>query len=179
MRSFLCENLCSESFPDLDRKFIKCRDSWNKRDARRSGDSEIELLTDPVIRNIFYPIRKPRWTFSGWCSFCRSRTQECFRQRLGDERARSNFGLKISFGMKHREREVHSEKLHSKIGGQRTRGGKSGRIMVKASRHQFIANLPVKLLMQWFGRCAIQPDHFKSEYRMSTALVLNIWRRMF
>jgi len=51
--------------------------------------------------------------------------------------------------------------------------------MVKASRHQFIANLPVKLLMQWFGRCAIQPDHFKSEYRMSTALLLKMWRRMF
>jgi hypothetical protein len=34
--------------------------------------------------------------------------------------------------------------------------------MVETSRRKFIANLPVKLLMQWFGRCAIQPDHFKS-----------------
>jgi len=105
----LCENLCSEPFPNFDGKFIQGGDSWNKGDTGRPGDSEIELLTGPMIRNVFYPIRKPRWTFSGWCSFCRSRTQEGFRQRLGDERARSDFGLKISFRMKPREREVHSE----------------------------------------------------------------------
>ena len=74
MRSFLCENLSSESFPNFDGKFIQGGDSWNKGDAGRPGDSEIELLTDPVIGNIFYPIRKPRWTFCVRCCSCRSRT---------------------------------------------------------------------------------------------------------
>jgi hypothetical protein len=32
--------------------------------------------------------------------------------------------------------------------------------------------------MQWFGRCAIQPDHFKSHYRMATPFPLEIWRWM-
>src|SRR5437773_2616278 len=63
MRSFLCENLCPESFPNFDGKFIQPGDSWNKGDTGRAGDSEIELLTGPVIGNIFYSIRKPRGTF--------------------------------------------------------------------------------------------------------------------
>ncbi|KAG0505738.1 MAG: hypothetical protein Udaeo_09010 [Candidatus Udaeobacter sp.] len=125
MRSFLRENLCSESFPDFNGKFIQRGDSWNKGDAGRPGDSEIELLTDPVIGNIFYPIRKSRWTFCWWCCFCRSRTQESFRQRFRDEGARSNFRLKISFRMKPREREVYREARYSEIGGQCARGGKS------------------------------------------------------
>jgi hypothetical protein len=33
--------------------------------------------------------------------------------------------------------------------------------------------------MQWFGRCAIQPDHFKSHYRMAASLPLKTWRWMF
>jgi hypothetical protein len=33
--------------------------------------------------------------------------------------------------------------------------------------------------MQWFGRCAIQSDHFKSHYRMATPLPIKIWRWMF
>src|SRR4029077_17308581 len=109
MRSFLCENLCSESFPDFDGKFIQGGDSWNKRDAGRPGDSEIELLTGPVIGNIFYPIRKSRWTFCVWRCSCRSRIQKGFRQSLRDEGARSNFRLKISFRMKPRECEVYRE----------------------------------------------------------------------
>jgi hypothetical protein len=50
--------------------------------------------------------------------------------------------------------------------------------MVETSRRELIANLPVKLLMQWFGRCAIQPDHFESHYRMATPLPMKIWRWM-
>jgi hypothetical protein len=42
--------------------------------------------------------------------------------------------------------------------------------MSETSRRQFIANLSVKLLMQWFGRCAIQPDHFKSHDGVATPL---------
>jgi hypothetical protein len=33
--------------------------------------------------------------------------------------------------------------------------------------------------MQWFGRCAIQPNHFKSQDRMATPLSMRIWRWMF
>ena len=40
--------------------------------------------------------------------------------------------------------------------------------MVKASRDEFIANLPIQLLVQWFGCSAIQPNHFKSQDRMAT-----------
>src|SRR4030095_15919165 len=109
MRSFLCENFCSESFPNFDGKFIQGGDSRDKGDAGRPGDSEIELLTHPVIGNIFYPSRKSRWTFRVLCCLCRSRTQEGFRQRLRDEGARSNFRLKISLRMKPREREVYRE----------------------------------------------------------------------
>src|SRR4051794_37144170 len=109
MRSFLRQNLCSQPFPDFDGKFIQRGDGWNKGDTRRPGDSEIELFTGSVIRNIFYPIRKPRWTFCGWYCFCRSRTQEAFRQRLRNKGARSNSRLKISFRMKPRQREVYRE----------------------------------------------------------------------
>ena len=115
MRSFLCENLCSEPFPNFDGKFIQGGNGWNKGDAGRPGDSEIKLLTDPVIWNIFYPTREPRWTFYVWCCFWRSRTQEGFRQRLGDEGARSNFRSKISFRMEPREREVYREARYSEV----------------------------------------------------------------
>src|SRR4029077_11610958 len=145
MRSFLCENLCSESFPNFDGKFIQSGDSRNKRDAGRPSDSEIELLTDPVIWNIFYPLRKPRWTFCVWYRFCRSRTKKGFRQRLRDKGSRSNFRLKISFRMKPRKREVYREARHSEINSQCARRRKSRRIMVETSRREFIANLPVKL----------------------------------
>src|ERR1700752_4740676 len=109
MRSFLCENLCPESFPNLDGKFIQGRDCWDKGDTGWSGDSEIELLAGSVIWNISNPMRKPCWTFCGWCCFCHSRTQESFGQCLRDEGARSNFRLKVSFRMKPREREIYRE----------------------------------------------------------------------
>jgi len=81
--------------------------------------------------------------------------------------------------MKPRKSEAYRESRYSKIRGQRARGGQSGRIIVEASRDQFIAYLAVKLMMQWFGCSAIQPDHFKSEYRMATSLPMKIWRWMF
>jgi hypothetical protein len=81
--------------------------------------------------------------------------------------------------MKPRECEVYGEARHSEIGGQCARRGKPRRVVIETSRHEFIANLPVKLLMQWFGRCAIQSDHFESHYRMATPLPIKIWRWMF
>src|SRR4030095_4675140 len=126
MCSFLCKNLCSESFPNFDGKFIQGSDSWNKGNTGRAGDSEIELLTDPVIWDIFYSLRQSRWAFGVWCCFWRSRTQKGFRQRLRDEGARSDFRLKISFRVNPREREVHCESRNSQIGCQHTGGGDSG-----------------------------------------------------
>src|SRR5262249_23274197 len=147
---------------NFDRKFIQRCNSRDKGDAGRPGDSEIELLTGPMIRNLFYAVGKPRWTFGRECCFCSSRTQESFRQRLRDERTRSNFRLKISFRMKSREREVYCEAGYSETRSQCARGWNPRRIIIESSRREFITNLPVKLFMQWFGRCAIQPDHFKS-----------------
>jgi hypothetical protein len=66
--------------------------------------------------------------------------------------------------MKPGERQIYREAGHSEIRSQCARGWKSRRIIVETSRRDFIANLPVKLLMQWFGRCTVQPDHFKSHY---------------
>src|SRR6266480_5298506 len=172
MRSFLCENLYSESFPNFDGKFIQGSDSWNKGDAGRPCDSEIELLTDPVIRNIFYPIRKPRRTFCGWCCFCRVRTQESFGQWLRDECARSYSRLKIAFRMKPRESDVYREPRYSQVSGQLTRGRQSGRVIVESCRNQFIANLAIKLFMKRFVRGAIEPNHIKGHDRMATPLFL-------
>src|SRR5207247_7858601 len=133
MRSFLCENLCSESFPYFDRKFIECCDSGDKGDPGRACDSEIKLFSDSIIGNISYAIRKARWALQRSCCVCRSCTQESFWQRLRDEGARSNFRLKISFRMKPREREVYGEARHSEIGSQCARRGKSGRVIVETS----------------------------------------------
>src|SRR6267378_2067493 len=175
MRSFLCENLCSESFPYFDRKFIECRDRGDKGDPGRPCDSEIKLFSDPIIGNISYAIRKARWALQRSCCVCRSCTQESFRQRLREECAGSNFGSKISFSMKPRKSEVYRESRYSKIRSQRARGGQSGRIIVEASRDQFIAYLAVKLMMQWFGLRATQRDPFKTEYRTATSLPMKIW----
>src|SRR5260370_42195552 len=115
MRSFLCENLSSESFPNFDGKFIQGGDRRHKGDTGRPGDSEIKLLTDPVIRNIFCPTREPRWTFYVWFCFCRARTQESFGQRLHDECARSNSRLEIAFRMKPGESDVYRETRYSQV----------------------------------------------------------------
>jgi hypothetical protein len=174
MRSLLCEDFCSESFPYCDRKFVKRCDSGDKRDTWRPGDSEIKLVADPLIRNTSYSIGKAGRAFYVWLCSYRLRTQESFGQRLGDEGARSNSRLKITFCMKSRESDVYSETRYSQVGGQVTRGGESGRVVVEACRNQFIANLAVKLFMKWFICGAIKPNHFKRHDRMASSLLL-IW----
>src|SRR6516162_7335430 len=99
MRSFLRENLCSKSFPYFDRKFVERSDSGNKGDARRPGDSKIELFSDSLIRNVFYAMRKARRAFYMRFRLCCPRTQKSFGQRLGGECARSDSRLKITFRM--------------------------------------------------------------------------------
>src|SRR6266496_2332858 len=171
MRPFFCEDFYSESFPNFDRKFVKRRDSRDKGDTGRPGDSEIELFSGPMIRNISYPIRKTGRAFCTWGCFRRMSTEKSFRQRLGDECARPNSRLKITFRMKPRESEVHSKSRYSQVGGQRARGGKPGRVVVEVCRNQFIANLTIELLMERFVRSTIEANHFKSHDRMAPALL--------
>src|SRR5437867_8961396 len=155
MRSFFCEHFCPESFPNFNRKFIKRRYSGDEGDTGRSGNSEVELFSNPVIRNISYPMRQAGRTF--YVRFClrRVRTQKSFGQWLRDECARSNSRLEIAFRMKPRESDVYSETRYAQLRGQVTRGGESRRVVVETCRSQFIANLPVKLFMKRFGCCAI------------------------
>src|SRR5947207_10687442 len=142
MRSLLCEDLRSKSLPYFDRKFVKRCDSGDKCDTGWAGDSEIKLVADPLIRNASYSIGKPSWAFYVCLCFCRSGAQESFRQRLGDECARSDFRLKVTFRMKSGESAVHRESRHSQLDCKLTRGGESGRVVVESCRYQFIANLP-------------------------------------
>src|SRR5438094_5163192 len=172
MRPFLCENLCSESFPNFDGKFIQGGDSWNKGDAGRPGDSEIELSSDPLIRNITYSLRKTGRAFDMWFCFCHARTQKSFGRWLRDECSRSNSRLEIAFRMKPRESDVYSETRYAQVHGQVTRGGESRRVVVETCRSQFIANLPVKLFVKGFIRGAIEPNHFKGHDRMAAAALL-------
>src|SRR6266446_2304054 len=117
MRSLLCENFRSESFPNFDRKFVKRRVGGNKGDTGRPGDSEIELFSRAFVGNFFHAIGQ------AWGTFCRSiysffaRTEKSFRQRLSDERARSDSRMKITLRMKPRESDVDREPRYSQVGG--------------------------------------------------------------
>src|SRR5438094_56168 len=68
MCSLFCEHFCPEAFPYLNRKFIKRRYSGNEGDTGRSGNPEIELFSNPLIRNISYPMRQAGRTF--YVRFC-------------------------------------------------------------------------------------------------------------
>ena len=115
MRSLLGEDFSSELFPYRNRKFVKSRDSRHKGDTGRPGDSEIELSSDPLIRNISHPLRQAGRAFSMWFCFCRAGTQESFGQWLRDECARSNSRLEIAFRMKPRESDVYRETRYSEV----------------------------------------------------------------
>ena len=86
MRSFLGEHLRSQSFPNFDRKFIERRDSLDKLNAGRTGDSEIELHSGPMIGNISYPIGQTRWAFSRSRTVCRFGVSTTSSHVLGVER---------------------------------------------------------------------------------------------
>src|SRR4030095_10800745 len=99
MRSLLCEDFCSESFPYCDRKFVKRCDSGDKRDTWRSGDSEIKLMADSLIRNTSYSIGKAGWAFYVCLCFCRLRAQESFGQRLAGGGGPYHFRLDVNLRM--------------------------------------------------------------------------------
>jgi len=86
MCSLFCQHFCPEAFPYFNRKFIKRRYSGDEGYTGRSGNSQIELFSSSVIRNISYPLRQAGRTFYVRFCFRRVRTQESFGQWLGDER---------------------------------------------------------------------------------------------
>src|SRR4030095_8878658 len=135
MGSFFCENLPSESLPYFDRKFVKRRDSGDKRDTGRAGDSEIKLFSGPFVRNISNPIRKAGRTFNQPLCVWAARTQKSFGKRIRDERARSNSGLKVALAMKLRKGKIDGESRDSEVCRERSGRGKSGRAAVEASRN--------------------------------------------
>ena len=161
MGPFLCEDFRSESFPYCNWKLIKRRDSGDKGDTGRSGDSEIELFSHTMIRNFSYAIRKAGRTFCVRFYCCSVRTQESFGQRLGDERTRSDFRLKVSFRMKPGESDVYSESRYSQVSGKLARGRESGGVVVESCRNQLIANLAVKLFMKRLICSAVEPARCK------------------
>src|SRR2546430_17467936 len=95
MCSLFCEHFCPEAFPYLNRKFIKRRYSGNEGDTGRSGNPEIELFSNPLIRNISYPMRQAGRTFYVRFFFRRVRTQEIGRAS-GWERMEISVGA-VSF----------------------------------------------------------------------------------
>src|SRR5439155_24324574 len=120
------------------RKFIKRRYSGNEGDTGRSGNPEIELFSNPLIRNISYPMRQAGRPFYVRFCFRRVRTQESFGQRLGEERARPNFRSKIPSRMKPGESDAYSESRYSPIDSQVARGGESGTVVVNGRGCQFV-----------------------------------------
>src|SRR4030095_8719934 len=103
MRSLFREHLCSQSLPYFDRKFVKRRDSRDKRDTGRAGDPEIKLSSGSFVRNISHPIRKAGRTFNQPLCVWPARTQKSLGKRSRDERARSNSGLKVGLAVKPRK----------------------------------------------------------------------------
>src|SRR5437016_14509177 len=123
MSSLLCQNLCSEPFPDCYRKFVKRRDGGNKGDAGCAGDSIIELFSGPFIRNIFYPVRKAGRMFNQQFRLWPAWAYESLGKRVCDERAGSDSGAKITFGMKFLEGDIDSEFRDCQHRRKRTRAG--------------------------------------------------------
>src|SRR5437588_10318476 len=109
MRSFLCENLCSESFPYFDRKFIECRDSGDKGDPGWPCDSEIKLFSGPSIGNISDANRTAGRALRRSGGVCRACTQASVTQCLREDVAARHFSAKTAFSMKPRKSEAHRQ----------------------------------------------------------------------
>src|SRR4030095_16956648 len=90
--SFLRENLCSKPFPHSYRKFIDCRNTRDKRDARASTCcSKIKLLSYPVVRKCSDSIGNAKGRLSGRMSYRLVCAQKGVRERVCYECSR--FGL--------------------------------------------------------------------------------------
>src|SRR6266481_4089873 len=57
--ALFCENFCSQSLPNFNRKFVQRRDRRNKGDAGRTGNPEIEISSNPLVGNVSNAVRKP------------------------------------------------------------------------------------------------------------------------
>jgi hypothetical protein len=77
--------------------------------------------------------------------------------------------------MKLREGKVYGESRYSQVSRERTGGGKPRGIVVKAPRDQPIANLTVELLMEWFSRCSVEPNHLESDDRVAAPLLIELF----
>src|ERR1043166_3561145 len=113
MRALLCEHLRSESFPNIDGKFIHCGQSGNQGDTSAGTQrSEIKLFSHALIWNCSYPVGNAS-SIHDWAMRLRSATvdscrrtagkfvcgQKSFREGMRDECSRSGFRTQIAFGM--------------------------------------------------------------------------------
>ena len=108
--SLFCENLCPESFPNVDGKFVNRgyagdqRDTWSG--VRRS---EIELFSSSLIRNTPDALRNARRAMYLAPSFGLSCAQKSFGKRVCNECPRPDSESQIPFSMKFREGEPYSK----------------------------------------------------------------------
>src|SRR5207247_323607 len=107
VRSLLCENLCSESFPDCDWKFVDRRDPRYQRDTGPTIRWNIKLFSNTLIRNApdaLRNARQARYLGSSSGLLC---AQESFGKSVCNECPRSDSGSQISFRVKLREGEPY------------------------------------------------------------------------
>ena len=76
--------------------------------------------------------------------------------------------------MKLHEGKVYGESRDPQVIRERTRGRKPRGIVVKAPRDQFIANLTVELLMEWFSSRSVEPNHFECDDRAAPPLLTEL-----
>src|SRR5436190_2647749 len=99
--SFFRESLCSKAFPHSYRKFIDCRNTWDKRDARAGACcSKIKLLSDTVVRNCSHPVRNAKGRLRGGMSHRLVCAQKALRERVCYKRPRFGLRAQIAFCVK-------------------------------------------------------------------------------
>ena len=94
---------------------------------------------------------------------------------MRDKGAGASPRTKVAFSKQFRESEVYSESRYSQIDCQRAGGGKPRYAVIYAAGEQFIANLPVELLVERLCRSAIQMDHFKRDNRVASPSFVSLW----
>src|SRR4029453_8240071 len=99
--SFFRENLCSKPFPHSYRKFIDCRNTRDKRDARAGTCcAKIKLLSYPVVRKCSDSIENAKGRLSGRMSYRLVCAQKGVRKRVCYKRPRFGLRTKIAFCVK-------------------------------------------------------------------------------
>src|SRR4030095_16139116 len=84
--AFLRQNLRSEAFPDVHRKFVDCRNAGDQRDACVRGRcAEVKLISDARIRNCSHAIRDAKWALDWLVGFRLVRGQKGLRKNVRNE----------------------------------------------------------------------------------------------